>query len=354
MFGVVLLALLGTSCTGSSGTPTSPPPTAAQAGAPARETRDLQPDPEAVAKGWMLFGVTGAPLEAEEEAPFLEDAASERENPLELDFELAEQTLHENDLGDVLKVPFTARFPVPTQQSTSFLELYVVVEDELLGTSRYPSTGYLEETAIGPGPLQPGDFAGVSSAVYVASTLWECMGTQRVIEVEVIAVLWDDPGRLHADGPWDGGAEDGLWSAYRSIRDGGAVEPVEGATRLNFEEASRPFVVGMPFFAGVLDTDDEEHKLHPGSFEHEVEVEMAYWNYPPEPTELELFPSEKADLPLTGFKPAGLWVGGATILVMLPPVRADFRPQHGNDPAHGPGPPGPGVLRHRLVGPGVR
>ena len=115
--------------------------------------------------------------------------------------------------------------------------MYVLVDDDLLGTSRFPSTGYLEEIAIGPGPLQPGEIAGVSSAVYIASTFWSCTEPQRVVQVEVIAALWDDPGRLHEEGPWDGGAEDGLWSTYQSIREGSAAGSLGGVSRLNSAEA---------------------------------------------------------------------------------------------------------------------
>jgi hypothetical protein len=271
----------------------------------------------------MLFGVTGAPLEATASAPFVEENAAFLDHPLQLDVGLPELTVQQVDLGDVLKVPFTANFATPSQPGSTILELYVLVDDRLVGTARYPSTGYLEGVTGGPGAVQPGDFVGVSSAVYIASTLWECDEPVRAHVVEIIGVLWNDSGGQHAKGPWDGGPADGLWSTYEAIRGGGGAAAAGGVTRLNFKEESRPFITGMPFFAAVAVTDDGALVAHAGDFRHEVDVWEAYWQYPVEPTELALFPSDVAHLTLHGFAPAGLWVGGPTSTDLLPPLRDD-------------------------------
>ena len=328
----VLAAVALTACTeDEQGAPAAAgqPSTASQPSTPPASTgpatavpRDLEPDPKAIATGTMLFGVTGAPLEATADAPFVEENAAFLDHPLQLDVELPELTLQQVDLGDVLKVPFTARFETPSQPGSTILELYVLVDDRLVGTARYPSTRYLEEVAVWPVPVQPGDTVGVQSAVYIASILWECDEPIRAHDVEIIAVLWNDSGGQHGKGPWDGGPANGLWSTYESIR-GGAATAAGGVSRLNFKEESRPFIVGMPFFADEAATDDGALVAHAGDFRHEVDVWEAYWDYPVEPTELALFPSDVAHLTLHGFAPAGLWVGGPTSTDLLPPLRAD-------------------------------
>jgi hypothetical protein len=195
----------------------------------------------------------------------------------------------ELELGLSMKVPFKVKYTFEDSLwgvgDYAFVEIYVLLNNNLLYFKRYPETGFIEDPNAW---FDDSKSEELKEAIWNGAHDWPCDILNDDLVVK--AFLWQDTSGTLDGARWSGQIRDengvltnhvGMWVEGRGLFEWARYKPGM-LTKLDEAELTTQLRVPTPYFVQKLESDDGTTKNHHDQpFIHDFKVNMAYTlNYP--------------------------------------------------------------------------